>query len=156
MNFIDPYGPEARQMAQRVADNYLRYVSSDTSGWVDAPLLRASSPRPVAANPSGISPTEYKVLVLPKPVEEKSKGGIIMPLDKVEKDKFAMTEGRIIAIAPLAFTYASETEWDGNRPVVGDVVIYERYQGVHVKGPKDGVEYVLVNDKAIFATVETD
>lgn len=103
-------------------------------------------------NPSGISPTEFKVLVEPKAVEEKTAGGIILPDQKKESDKYATTEGRIVAVAPLAFTYAREEEWEGQpKPAVGDWVIFAKYAGLRVTG-NDGKDYLLLNDKDIAAS----
>ena len=102
---------------------------------------------------SGINPTEFKVLILPKPVEEKTAGGIIIPVDKAEKEKYATMEGRIVAISHLAFTYATPEEWADKKPKPGDAVLYAKYAGVRHKG-RDGQEYLLVNDKDIVATIE--
>lgn len=104
-------------------------------------------------NPSGINPTEFKVLIEPKPVETRSAGGIYIPESKQEHDKYAQTEGRIVAISHLAFTYASADEWGERRPKPGDMVLYAKYAGLHVKG-RDGKDYVLANDKDICATIE--
>ena len=98
-------------------------------------------------NPSGVSPTEFKVLVRPDKVEEKTKGGILLPQEQRERDQAASTAGEIIAISPLAFTYA---DWPVTTapPNVGDRVAFARYAGMTVKG-SDGEEYRLVNDKDI-------
>lgn len=104
-------------------------------------------------NRSGITPTEFKVLIEPKAVEVKTAGGIIIPETKQEHDKYAQIEGRIIAMSHLAFTYATAAEWGDKRPKPGDAILYAKYAGVRVKG-KDGREYVLVNDKDICATIE--
>lgn len=106
----------------------------------------------IPPNPSGITPTEFKVLIAPKPVEEKI-GSIIIPDQKRDSEKYATTEGRIVALSHLAFTYATADEWAGKKPKPGDAVIYAKYAGVRVKG-KDGTEYVLINDKDICATIE--
>lgn len=111
-------------------------------------ILGARAP----GNATGINPTEFKVLIDPKEAETKI-GSIIIPSSKVEAEKYATIEGRIVAISHLAFTYATEDEWDGMKPKAGDVVLYAKYAGVRVKG-KDGREYLLVNDKDIVATVE--
>lgn len=104
-------------------------------------------------NQTGIHPTEYKVLIAPKPVEERSKGGIIIPDMTKDSEKYASIEGRIVAISHLAFTYATPDEWGAHKPKAGDQVLYAKYAGVRVKG-KDGKEYVLVNDKDICATID--
>lgn len=104
-------------------------------------------------NPSGIHPTEYKVLVEPKAVETKTKSGIILPDQTVHAEGFAGVEGRIVAISHLAFTYATAEEWGDHRPKPGQQILHAKYAGVRVKG-KDGKEYVLINDKDVVATVE--
>lgn len=106
-------------------------------------------------NKSGIVPTEYKVLIDPKPVEKKI-GSIIIPDTTQESEKYAQIEGRIVAASPLAFSYATKAEWDAagaEKPKPGDVVLYAKYAGVRVKG-KDGKEYLIVNDKDLTATIE--
>ena len=105
-------------------------------------------------NPTGIYPTEYKVLIEPKEVETKI-GSIIVPVSEQEKQKWAMTEGRLIAVSPLSFTYAKGDEWKdagATPPKPGDRVIFAKYAGNHVKG-KDGKEYVLANDKDVMAVL---
>ena len=102
---------------------------------------------------TGIHPTEFKVLILPDPVEEVTKGGIIVPTSKAEADKYATIEGRIIAVSHLAFTYATAEEWGDAKPKPGDRVIFAKYAGVRHMA-KDKQEYLLVNDKDIVATIE--
>ena len=99
----------------------------------------------------GIQPTEYRVLVLPKPVEEKI-GSILLPDQVKEQNQFAQMEGTIVAASPLAFTYA---DWpDGARvPGAGDRVLFGKYSGAIVKG-RDGKDYRLVNDRDISAVLE--
>lgn len=112
---------------------------------------------PAPVNTTGINPTEYKVLIAPKPTEEKTKGGIILTLSTTESEKYASVEGTIVAASPLAFTYATQAEWDdvgAVKPKAGDRVIYAKYAGVRVKSPKDGQEYLLINDKDLVATIE--
>lgn len=104
-------------------------------------------------NTTGINPTEFKVLIAPKPVEEVTKGGIILATQTTESEKYATVDGTIVAISHLAFSYATPDEWDGKKPKAGDRAIYAKYAGVRVKG-RDGQEYLLVNDKDICATIE--
>ena len=105
------------------------------------------------ANTSGIMPTEFKVLILPKEVEEVTKGGIILAAETTNKEKFATVEGTIVALSHLAFTYATEDEWAGKKPYPGQRIIYAKYAGIRHKG-KDGKEYVLANDKDVVAVLE--
>jgi co-chaperonin GroES (HSP10) len=104
---------------------------------------------PVVINTSGIWPTEFNVLIKQKDVEEVTKGGIIVPIEKVEKDKYAEVEGMIIAVSPLAFCYERWPE-GAKKPSEGDKVIIAKYSGVHVKGA-DGKEYLLTKDRDITA-----
>jgi len=106
-------------------------------------------------NPTGINPTEFKCLIAPKDVEEVTKGGIIIPDMTKDSEKYAQTEGLLVAKSPLAFSYATKAEWEAagaNPPEPGDRVLYAKYAGVRVKGT-DGKEYLLVNDKDITATI---
>jgi len=105
-------------------------------------------------NPSGIAPTEYKVLIRPKKVEDKTKGGIIIPDDSKDREQFAQMEGELVAVSPLAFTYANVTEWNGSaKPKVGDRVLFAKFTGAKVTG-RDGQEYRLTNDKDVAAVLE--
>ena len=101
-------------------------------------------------NESGIYPTEFKVLIAPIEVEEKTKGGIIIPDQTKERDQFAQMEGQLIAISPLAFSYA---DWNGYKPPKpGDRVLFAKYAGTVVTG-RDGKMYRLVNDKDLTAVL---
>lgn len=106
----------------------------------------------MSQNASGIQPTEYKVLILPKMVEEKTKGGIFMPDQTKERDQFAQIEGELVAVSPLAFTYDDKWPEGYALPKVGDRVLYAKYAGTTVRG-KDGQEYRLVNDRDIGAVL---
>src|SRR3990167_2669864 len=105
-----------------------------------------------APHPSGIIPTEFKVLLLPDTVEERTAGGIIKPAERVERDQYAAMDGVIIAASPLAFTYENRPQ-GARKPQVGDRVIFAKYSGAKVTG-KDGVDYRLVTDKDVMAVLE--
>lgn len=127
-------------------------VSNTKASKVDPLMISKFKINYTLPNPSGITPVEYKVVVLPKKVEEKTKGGIIRPDIVLEKDEHAAVEGKIVALSPLAFTYE---EWpaDARKPAVGDSVLFARYSGIRHKG-KDGETYVIMNDKDIVAIME--
>ena len=97
----------------------------------------------------GIDCVEFKVLIRPKKAEERTKGGIVLPDQVVEKDQHAAMEGVIAGLSPFAFTYE---EWPlhARKPRVGDTVIFARYSGITQRG-NDGIEYRIVNDKDIVA-----
>ena len=98
---------------------------------------------------TGIRPVEYKVLIKPDAVEEKTAGGIYLPHQAQEKEKYAKAEGVIVAVGAIAFT---DPDWL-DRPKVGDRVLYDKYAGAMVKGA-DGADYRLINDKEIGAVLE--
>lgn len=105
-----------------------------------------------AVNPSGIAPTEFNVLVRPREVETKTKGGILIPEIAREQQQAAATEGEIVAVSPLAFTYET---WPlhARKPREGDRVLFGRYSGMTATGA-DGVEYRIIKDKDIAAVME--
>jgi chaperonin GroES len=104
-------------------------------------------------NESGVFPTEYKVLIQPIEIAAKTKGGIILPDETKERDQFAQMQGTLVAVSPLAFSYANETEWaKADRPKPGDKVLYAKYAGAKVTG-NDGQDYRIVNDKDIAAVL---
>lgn len=125
----------------------------------------ALSSKPPTLNTSGITPTENKVLILPKEVEEAasevtladgSKIKIYKPVESAEKEKWATMEGTLIARSPLAFNYASAEEWkaaNAEPPKPGLRVLFAKYSGVRHKG-RDGVEYVIANDKDVLAVLD--
>lgn len=99
----------------------------------------------------GIECVEYKVLVRPVKAEEKTKGGILLPEQVVEKDQHAAMEGVICGLSPFAFTY-EEWPMGARKPRVGDRVVFARYSGINQKGA-DGVDYRIMNDKDVVAIV---
>lgn len=105
-------------------------------------------------NPSGLRPVEFKILILPISVEERTAGGIIKPDITRDQEKYSRMRGRLIACSPLAFSYATEAEWQGQKPKAGDLVIYAKFAGANEKGPKDGVEYTIANDKDVLMVIE--
>lgn len=103
----------------------------------------------VVVNPSGILPTEYKVLVRPIEVENKI-GSIFIPDQHKEKQEFAQQEGMLVAVSPVAFNY--EKFPDGSAPKPGDRVLYAKYAGFLRVG-NDGVSYRVINDRDICAVL---
>lgn len=98
---------------------------------------------------SGIKPLDVKVLVLPEPTEQVSKGGIIMPDTVKDRNKFAVVKATLIDTGPNAFA-----EWGaGNAPQAGDRILMAQYAGARVKGA-DEQEYILMNDEDVVAVLE--
>jgi co-chaperonin GroES (HSP10) len=101
-------------------------------------------------NQSGITPLAFKVVILPDPVEEKTKGGIIVPVEKVTKDEFATTRGTIIAVSGSAFSHVTDEEWGADKPKPGDHVVFTRYAGFRCAGT-DGKDYLIVKGDDVHA-----
>ena len=96
-------------------------------------------------------PMEFNVIVELDPIEEKTKGGILLPTQKVDRDKLEAEEGTLVAVSPHAFTYADWPE-GARMPKVGDRVLIARYAGVLRE--RDGRSLKIVKDKDIIAVVE--
>lgn len=101
-------------------------------------------------NKSGLRPIEYKVLVKPDPVENKTAGGIIIPDETNERQNWAQVKGTLIARGDSAFKDYSLEEQRAAKP--GARVYYDKYEGARIKGA-DGEEYALLNDKNIGAVI---
>jgi len=103
-------------------------------------------------NTSGKKVLEYKVLILPDVVEEKTAGGIFIPEAQQEKQQFAKTEGVLVAMGALAFKKDNGDDWV-DAPKVGDRIAIATYAGYVIKG-KDGKTYRLVSDREILYVEE--
>lgn len=97
-------------------------------------------------NASGITPLEFKVLILPDDVDKVSAGGIYMPDIRHEREEWAQVRGTLVATGGRAFE-----DWP-DAPSVGAEVYFAKYQGILVPGD-DGKEYRLCNDKDVGALV---
>lgn len=119
-------------------------------------LLSTPTPR---LNTSGIIPIDKRVLVLHDAVETKTAGGIIIPIEKSEKDKYAQTRATVIAIGDAAW---AEAKYDAQQfgikasfPEPGDRVLVGRYTGDIHKGA-DGTDYVVINDTDVIAFLTSE
>lgn len=101
----------------------------------------------MSGNTSGLQPVEYKILIEPEEVEQKSSGGIVLAIATTEKEKMAQVRGKLIAVGGNAFE-----DWSEPKPQVGNSIWYAKYAGYVVKG-SDGKEYRLANDKDCAAIV---
>jgi chaperonin GroES len=92
-----------------------------------------------------IKPLADRVVIKPSPVDEKSRGGIILPDTAKEKP----VVGEVVAIGPGKVT-------DDGKKVnpevkVGDKVLYGKYSGTEVT--IEGEEYLIMREADIFAIV---
>ena len=105
-------------------------------------------------NTSGIRPMEYNVLVLPTEVEEKTKGGVFLPEQVKEKEQFGRMEGVLMAVSPLAFSFADWPD-ESLKPQVGQKVLFSRYQATEMTG-RDGGKYWMMKDKSIAGVMDDE
>jgi len=92
-----------------------------------------------------IKPLSDRVVIKPTPMEEKTKGGLIVPDTAKEKPVI----GEVVAVGP------GKVSEDGKKIMpevkVGDKVLYGKYSGTEVT--VDGEEYLIMREADIFAIV---
>lgn len=100
-------------------------------------------------NKSGLKQLcEYKCLVLPDPVEEKTAGGLYKPDTIRDREKYQMTKATFVLRSERAFR-----DWGGYIPEPGDRVLVSVYAGSFIKGD-DGKDYKLVTDKDVYGQLD--
>lgn len=97
------------------------------------------------------SPTGWRIVVLPFNPPKKSKGGIVLADQAIERQKIATTCGYVVSVGPLAY---ADTEKFPKGPWCkkGDWVVFGRYAGARIQ--IEGGEIRLLNDDEILATVK--
>jgi chaperonin GroES len=92
-----------------------------------------------------IKPLGDRVVVLPTPREETTKGGIVLPDTAKEKPQ----EGKVVAVGPGRVTEEGKTV----PPEVkeGDTVIYAKYAGTEIR--LDETDYLILSERDILAKV---
>ncbi len=96
-------------------------------------------------------PTGWRILVLPFKMGEKTKGGILMGQDTLEKQQVASQCGNVLAMGPDCYRDKDRYK-QGPWCKVGDWVMFARYAGSRIK--IEGGEVRLLNDDEILATIK--
>ena len=96
-------------------------------------------------------PTGWRILVLPFQMGEKTKGGILMGKDTLEKQQVASQCGNVLAMGPDCYQDKDRYK-QGPWCKVGDWVMFARYAGSRIK--IEGGEVRLLNDDEILATIK--
>ena len=96
-------------------------------------------------------PTGWRILVLPFQMGEKTKGGILMGKDTLEKQQVASQCGNVLAMGPDCYRDKDRYK-QGSWCKVGDWVMFARYAGSRIK--IEGGEVRLLNDDEILATIK--
>ena len=95
-------------------------------------------------------PSGWRLLVLPFTPKEKTKGGILIAQESLEKLRIATNCGYVLKIGPLA--YADKEKYPtGAWCKKGDWVIFARYAGSRL--PIEGGEVRLLNDDEVLGTI---
>ena len=95
-------------------------------------------------------PSGWRLLVLPFTPKEKTKGGIIIAQESLEKLRIATNCGYVLKVGPLAY-YDKEKFPTGAWCKKGDWVIFARYAGSRL--PIEGGEVRLLNDDEVLGTI---
>jgi chaperonin GroES len=96
-------------------------------------------------------PTGWRVLVLPYTLPSKTKGGIIMADETLEKNRLATNVGYVVSVGPDA--YRDEEKFpNGAWCKKGDWVMFGRYAGSRFK-IIDG-ELRILNDDEVIAVLD--
>lgn len=99
-------------------------------------------------NTSGIRPLDLRVIVLPDAIEEKTAGGIILPDQHKEREKYAQIKGTLVACGVNAWEEAAGRSLAFIKPQPGDRVVIAKYGGITFNG-SDGREYRMLNDEDV-------
>ena len=97
-------------------------------------------------------PTGWRLLVLPFKMKEKTKGGVILAEDTLERQQVASQVGLVMAMGPDC--YADKDRYpDGPWCKEKDWIMFARYAGSRIK--IDGGEMRLLNDDEVLATIDS-
>ena len=96
-------------------------------------------------------PSGWRLLVLSFTPKEKTKGGIIIAQESLEKLRIATNCGYVIKLGPLAY-HDKEKYPTGPWCKKGEWVIFARYAGSRL--PIEGGEVRLLNDDEVLGTID--
>jgi co-chaperonin GroES (HSP10) len=86
----------------------------------------------------------YRIILEMEEVTERTKGGIILPSEVVDKDAAAKEWGKVISMGNCAY-HDMPSPWCG----LGDIVGIVRYNGTVMVDPETDKKYRLINDKDV-------
>ena len=96
-------------------------------------------------------PTGWRILVLPFKMGEKTKGGVLLGQESVDRQQVASQCGNVIAMGDACYV-DKERYPKGPWCKVGDWVIFARYAGSRIE--IEGGEVRLLNEDEVLATVQ--
>jgi len=96
-------------------------------------------------------PSGWRLLVLPFSPREKTKGGILIAQESLDKLRIATNCGYVVSMGPLAY-HDKEKFPTGPWCKKGDWVIFARYAGSRL--PIEGGEVRILNDDEVLGTIK--
>ena len=96
-------------------------------------------------------PSGWRLLVLPFTPREKTKGGILIAQESLDKLRIATNCGYVLKMGPLAY-HDKEKFPTGPWCNVGEWVIFARYAGSRL--PIEGGEVRILNDDEVLGTIK--
>ena len=97
-------------------------------------------------------PTGWRLLVLPFKMKEKTKGGVILAENTLERQQVASQVGLVMDMGPQCYK-DKERYPEGPWCKEKDWVMFARYAGSRIK--IDGGEMRLLNDDEVLATIDS-
>ena len=126
---LDKYEKQNQDAHQKEVDGYERLKTKESS----------KLPKP----------TGWRLVVLPFKMPEKTKGGLILGQDTLERQQVGSTCGLVLEMGPHC--YDKEKFPEGAWCKKGDWVIFARYAGSRIQ--IDGGEVRILNDDEVLATI---
>ena len=96
-------------------------------------------------------PTGWRMLVLPFKMNEKTKGGVLLGQETIERQQVGSQCGNVLAMGPDCYS-DKDRFTQGPWCKVGDWVVFARYAGSRIE--IEGGEVRLLNDDEVLATVQ--
>tara|TARA_R110001583_G_scaffold38052_1_gene123070 strand:- start:147 stop:569 length:423 start_codon:yes stop_codon:yes gene_type:complete len=96
-------------------------------------------------------PTGWRILVLPYGGKKRTKGGIMLTHDTVERESLATLVAYVVKKGPLCYSDASkygDSPWCAEK----EWILISRYAGARFK-LEDGAEVRIINDDEVIATI---
>ena len=97
------------------------------------------------------TPSGWRLLVLPFTPREKTKGGILIAQESLEKLRIATNCGYVLKMGPLAY-HDHDKFPTGPGCKTGDWIIFARYAGSRL--PIEGGEVRILNDDEVLGTIK--
>ena len=97
-------------------------------------------------------PTGWRMIVLPFKMKEKTKGGVILAEDTLDRQQIASQVGLVLAMGPQCYQ-DKERYPEGPWCKVNTWVMFARYAGSRVK--IEGGEMRMLNEDEVLATIDS-